>query len=331
MSLLRFTHVTLELDGADIHRPILCDVSLHVDRGEVVGLVGESGSGKSTTARAALGAVPRSGRLTGSVQVAGQDVFSLPERALRHLRGQQVGMVFQDPRGSLNPLRRIGDFMVEGLRANLGLDARAARDRVLPIAASVGLPQPERLLAMYPHQLSGGMLQRVVIATALAAGPELLLADEATSALDVTTQAETLAVLSDAQRERGLGMLFITHDLHLAAGFCDRVCVMYAGRIVEERRGPELFTAARHPYTTALLASAPEIQQARRLHVIPGHPPSLSERLPGCPFAPRCGHAEPACQTWTPSLYPDEVGAGAAACRRLDQVTSPLLRQGESV
>jgi len=260
MSLLEMSHVTLGLTVDGIGRTLLDDVTVSVDRREIVGLVGESGSGKSTAARAAIGILPAGARLSGKIAVEGTDALGGSPAELRRLRAETVGMVFQDPRSSVNPVWPLGTFLTESLRVNLHLSREESTTRVLDALNSVGLRDPEQLLSRYPGELSGGMLQRVVIAAALAAEPHLIIADEATSALDVTTQADVLAVLRQAQRERGLGMLFITHDLHLAAAFCDRVLVMYRGRIVEEQEGAALFEHAKHPYTRALLAAVPGIR-----------------------------------------------------------------------
>lgn len=314
--LLDIQNLTLGLPGAA--RPLLAEVSLRVGSGETVGLVGESGSGKSTTAKAVLRLLPEEASVAGRVLVDGADVLALSGAGLREHRAGTVAMVHQDPRSSLNPVRRVGDFLVERLvRAGGTVDRRTARAKAVELLGSVGLSDPERRFGQRPHEMSGGMLQRVVIAGALAAEPRLLLADESTSALDVTTQAEILALLRTLREERDLGMLFITHDLHLAAAFCDRVYVMYAGRVVEQQDADRLFTHARHPYTRGLLACSPELGDTERaLKPIPGRPPSLSDAFTGCPFATRCEHAEPECATWTPE--PVAVpGGGTAACRRL--------------
>ncbi|MFJ8918174.1 ABC transporter ATP-binding protein [Streptomyces sp. NPDC102415] len=312
--LLDIENLTVELPGTA--RPVLTDVTLRVAAGEVVGLVGESGSGKSTTARAALRTLPEGAAVSGSVRVDGTDVLGLRGEALRAHRARTVAMVHQDPRSALNPVRRIGDFLLERL-AGTGLDRKAARARAVELLGTVGLPDPGRRVRQRPHELSGGMLQRVVIAGALAAEPRLLLADEATSALDVTTQAEILALLRTLRAERSLGLLFITHDLHLAAAYCDRVYVMYAGRVVEEQPAAGLFDRPRHPYTKGLLACSPTLGEAEReIRPIPGRPPSLSDSFGGCEFADRCPDAEAECATWRPEPVA-QAGGGMAVCRRL--------------
>ncbi|MCX5531971.1 ABC transporter ATP-binding protein [Streptomyces sp. NBC_00006] len=308
--LLSIEDLTVTVPGAA--RPLLDSVSLNVAEGEVVGLVGESGSGKSTTAKAALGLLPEGSTTTGTVRVEGSDVLSLRGEELRRHRSATVAMIHQDPRAALNPVRRIGDFLTE---------RGATKDEALDLLAAVGLPDPARHLRQRPHELSGGMLQRVVIAGALAARPRLLLADEATSALDVTTQAEILTQLRKARESRGAGLLFITHDLHLAAAYCDRVHVMYAGRVVEHRAAKALFTAPAHPYTRGLLACSPTLGEPGPLDPIPGRPPSLSDAFEGCPFVDRCGEAESACATWHPEPSPVRDG-GSVTCRR----TAPTPR-----
>ncbi|MGW0909316.1 ABC transporter ATP-binding protein [Streptomyces sp. NPDC002853] len=302
--LLDVEDLTLRVPGAA--RPLLESVSLTVRPGEVVGLVGESGSGKSTTAKAALGLLPAGATTSGSVRVNGAEVLTLKGEALRTHRARTVAMVHQDPRAALNPVRRIGDFLTE---------RGATREQAVELLGTVGLSDPAHRVRQRPHELSGGMLQRVVIAGALAAEPSLLLADEATSALDVTTQAEILALLRDLRATRDLGLLFITHDLHLAAAYCDRVYVMYAGRVVEQRSAKALFDTPAHPYTRGLLACSPTLgETAHTLRPIPGRPPSLSDTFPGCPFVARCGDAEEACETWTPEQFRlDDDGTVACA------------------
>ncbi|MFF1698289.1 ABC transporter ATP-binding protein [Streptomyces sp. NPDC058257] len=317
--LLEIEDLTLRVPGAA--RPLLQSVSLTVRPGEVVGLVGESGSGKSTTAKAALGLLPGGARTSGSVRVNGAEVLTLTGEALRTHRARTVAIVHQDPRAALNPVRRIGDFLVE---------RGAARERAVELLDAVGLSDPEHRVRQRPHELSGGMLQRVVIAGALAAEPSLLLADEATSALDVTTQAEILALLRQLRSTRDLGLLFITHDLHLAAAYCDRVYVMYAGRVVEERSAEALFATPAHPYTRGLLSCSPTLgDTTHTLRPIPGRPPSLSDTFEGCPFVSRCGEAEESCRTWTPQRLKLDDG-GTAACAVVGRHPDPRPRNTET-
>ncbi|MEU9040552.1 MULTISPECIES: ABC transporter ATP-binding protein [unclassified Kitasatospora] len=318
----------LEIDGLSVllpagraARPILDGVSLHVAAGETVGLVGESGSGKSVACRSILGLLPEGARAEGQVRVRGRDVLTLDRPGLRELRARQVAMVFQDPRAAVNPLRRIGDFLTEGLRA-AGTPTDRATARAEQLLDAVGIEDPRGALRRHPHEFSGGMLQRVVIAAALAGEPELLIADEPTTALDVTTQAEVIAILTRLQAERGTGLLFVTHDLELAAAVCDRIHVMYAGRIVETRATDDLFAHPRHPYTAGLLACTPRIDpDAPPPEPVPGRPLSLAEAPPGCAFAARCAFAEPRCSAERPALRP--CGDGLAACLRADEGILP--------
>lgn len=280
----------LEIDGLGIRlpgeqaaRPILDGVSLRVGAGETVGLVGESGSGKSVACRSVLGLLPAGARTSGEVRVAGRDVLTMKRAELAGLRARQVAMIFQDPRASVNPLRRVGDFLTEGLRG-AGTPAAAAENRAEELLDAVGIRDPRGALRRYPHQFSGGMLQRVVIAAALAGEPALLVADEPTTALDVTTQAEIIAILTRLQAARGTGMLFVTHDLELASAICDRVYVMYAGRIVETSSTDALFDRPRHPYTAGLLACTPRIEAgAGAPRPIPGRPVSSPRPHRGVP------------------------------------------------
>src|SRR5262245_61649759 len=238
-ALLEIDRLTVRLPIEGQLRTVLHDVSLHVDAGEAVGLVGESGAGKSMTARAAARLLPQGAETEGAIRLDGGDVLAADGRRLRSLR-ENVGVVFQDPRAHVNPVRRIGDFMTEALRTNHGVGGREAQRRAVRLLAEVGIPDGERRLHQYPHELSGGLLQRVMIATALLVEPKLLLADEPTTALDVTTQAEVMAILDDLRRERGLALLFITHDLDLAGAVCDRTIVMYAGQVVEQQPSEQI-------------------------------------------------------------------------------------------
>ncbi|MER6526295.1 ABC transporter ATP-binding protein [Streptomyces sp. NPDC001508] len=299
--------------------PLLADVSVRVARGETVGLVGESGSGKSLTSRTALGMLPRGATATGDVRVAGLNVLTANRGALRELRRTRVSMIFQDPRSSINPVRRVGDYLTEALRAR-GTSAVKATDRVLELLDQVGIRDPKGAMRRYPHEFSGGMLQRVMIAGALSVEPQMLLADEPTTALDVTTQAEVVTLLKRMQRTHGTGMLFVTHDLDLAAAICDRIYVMYAGRIVEEAASDRLFEAASHPYTKALLEASPSVHgEKATIKAIKGHPRALAEVPRGCAFRDRCPLADDDCVTQVPALR--SHGTSLAACLRPEQVT----------
>ena len=326
MGLLEIRELSVRLPAGRGLRPILDGISLDVAAGEAVGVVGESGSGKSVTLRAVLGLLPRGAQAEGRILVEGADVLAMSGPQLRRLRAETAAMVFQDPRASINPLRRIGDFLTEGLRVNLGQSAPRARAAAVELLAAVGIREPERALRRWPHEFSGGMLQRVMIAAALAGDPSVLLADEPTTALDVTTQAEVIAILRRLQLERGMGMLFVTHDLELAAAICDRIYVLYAGRIMEMQAAAALFAAPRHPYTAGLLASTPKLEaldgEPGRLAAIAGRPISLAETPPGCPFAPRCPHVQPRCrQEPVPLLQlPGPAGAARVACVRAEEL-----------
>ena len=324
MNVLEIEGLTVRLPASRAARPLLSDVSLHVAQGEVVGLVGESGSGKSVTCRTALGAVPLRARVEGTVRAVGEDVFALPPRGLRRLRSEKVGLVPQDPRAAVNPLYRVGDYLMEAVRA-AGVPRIEARARAVALLGDVGIQEPERALRRWPHEFSGGMLQRVVIAAALAGEPQLLLADEPTTALDVTIQAEVLSILLETTAQREAGLLLVTHDLELAAAVCDRAYVMYAGRVVEAQPAESLFAAPRHPYTAGLLRATPSLDgPVERLEAVPGRPLGLDEALTGCPFAPRCGYVRPVCLDGVPALAAD--GIAAVACVRADELTPELHR-----
>ncbi len=271
------------------------DVSFTLHPGETLGLVGESGSGKSVTCAALLGLIPQPpGRVEGGRATFGDngntlDLLRASRRELADVRGRRVAMIFQDPMTSLNPYLRVGEQLVEPLQIHGAIPRADARARALAALREVGIPDPERRLRAYPHEFSGGMRQRVMIAMALITQPELLIADEPTTALDVTVQAQILDLLRRLQREHRMAILFITHDLGVVSGVCDRVLVMYAGRVVETAPVDALFHAPRHPYNRALQRSIPALQpKGADLHTIPGMPPDLSKPLPGCPFAPRC-------------------------------------------
>lgn len=283
------------------------NVSFTLGRGKALGIVGESGSGKSVTARSIMRLLPKSNvETSGRVLINDIDVMSLSPDELRKLWGPEVAMVFQDPLGSLNPVMRVGQQVAEGLRVHHGVSKREARATALELLRSVGIPSPEARLDEYPHQLSGGMRQRVVIAIALACGPKLLIADEPTTALDVTVQAQILDLLQDQQRERFMPVVLITHDLGVVAGRTDEVIVMYAGRIMERAPTPVLFRDMRMPYTEALFRSIPKIEYPShtRLAIIPGRPPNMVDPPKGCKFAARCRYAQARCLEEEPELTP---------------------------
>ena len=327
MSVLSIKDFSVELPQGAGERPILSNVNLHVDAGETVGLVGESGSGKSVTSRSVLGLLPSGSLTTGEVRVDGEDVLTMGAKKLRRLRSQTAAMIFQDPTASINPMRRIGDFLTEGARVNLGLSRKQAEAKAIDLLDAVGIRDAAHTLRRYPHEFSGGMLQRVMIAGALMSDPRLLLADEPTTALDVTTQAEVVAILLRLASERQAGLLFVTHNLELAAAVCDRIYVMYAGQVVETQTADSLFTSPRHPYTSGLLASTPTLTgREGRLSVIPGRPLSLAESPQGCLFAPRCPFAEPECEQARQTLRPVALDV-EVACRRAEHIAHALREQ----
>ena len=293
---------------------------LTVRAGEVLGIVGESGSGKSVTALSILGLLPDPpGRIAaGSIRFDGREIVGMSKKELRALRGPSIGMIFQEPMTSLNPVFRIGDQIIETIRAHESIGRSGARKRAIGLLDRVGIASPERRLDDYPHQLSGGMRQRVMIAIALACSPRLLLADEPTTALDVTIQAQLLDLLRDIQKDTGMAVVIITHNMGVIAEFADRVLVMYAGRVAEQGPVDAVFTTPRHPYTLGLLGSTPSLERDEaRLTTIPGVLPQLTEVLPGCRFAPRCGRRTEVCVGSKPPL--SDAGHGQhAACFHWD-------------
>ncbi|MCN0151791.1 ABC transporter ATP-binding protein [Salinispora arenicola] len=312
---LRDLDTDIALRRGTVHA--LDGVSLEVAPGQTLGIVGESGSGKTMTALSIMGLLPSGGRVAGGqILFEGRDLRSLPPDEVRRIRGVRMGMVFQDPLTSLNPTMRIGAQVAEPLRVHERVGRAEARERVVEILRRVGMPRPERIVDSYPHELSGGMRQRVAIAMALVCSPSLLIADEPTTALDVTTQRQILELIDDLREEFGMAVILVTHDLGVIAGRADRVAVMYAGRVVETAATEQLFHAPRHRYTEALMQALPESAIREngghdRLNSIPGLPPDLSGPLTGCRFAPRCSYVGDDCRTTDPSLIP---GAHQHAC-----------------
>jgi oligopeptide/dipeptide ABC transporter ATP-binding protein len=284
-------------------------VSLTLERGRTLGLVGESGSGKSVLSRTIMGLLPRRNVvLGGTVHFDGVELTALPARERRRYWGVEMAMVFQDPMTSLNPVVPIGRQLTESMRHHLDMGAAEAKETALALLRSVGIPEPARRLRQYPHELSGGMRQRVVIAVALACGPRLLFADEPTTALDVTVQAQILDLLDRQRQDRNMAMTLVTHDLGVAAGHTDDVAVMYAGQIVERAPTRMLFRHMQMPYTEALLRSIPKVEESRhtRLQIIPGRPPDLVAPPTGCRFAPRCPYVRDRCRAEMPPLIESE-------------------------
>jgi oligopeptide/dipeptide ABC transporter ATP-binding protein len=302
-------------------------LSIHVEAGERLGVVGESGSGKSVTAGSIMRMVPYPGRYdNGQVLFEGEDVLRLPESRLVHIRGREIAMISQNPLASLNPVLTVEAHFREVLSLHLGLSGAAAHRRIVELLRSVGIPDPATRMREYPHRLSGGQRQRVMIALAMACQPRLLIADEPTTALDVTIQAQILELIDELVRTSNLGSILITHNLGIVAGHCDRVVVMYAGRVMEAATVDDLFARPTHPYTVGLLRCVPRLmrKRTRAFYAIPGLPPQVTRVVTGCPFAPRCERATDRCVTETPPL--EEISPShPVACWHpvTDGVTTP--------
>ncbi|MER5456053.1 ABC transporter ATP-binding protein [Micromonospora sp. NPDC002389] len=326
MSLLSLHDVVVEFDSRVGPVRALDGVSLDVAEGETLALLGESGSGKSVTAQAILGLLPRpAGRIAaGRITFDGTELTTASARRMRAVRGGEISMVFQDPLSSLNPVHPIGRQIGETLRVHRGLSKAKARAEALDLMRRVGIPDPARRIDDYPHQLSGGMRQRIMIAIAIALRPRLIIADEPTTALDVTVQAQILQLLADLQRDYRMALILISHDLGVVAAHASRIAVMYAGRIVETGALREVYENPAHPYTRSLLQSVPTLTApTARLTPIPGAPPSPEALPPGCPFHPRCAWRVDLCTEQRPTLelLPTAVGPGrAAACHRSEEV-----------
>ena len=295
------------------------DVTFELRRGEVLSIVGESGSGKSVALKAVMRLLPATAEVSGSARFDDADLFAMSEREMRRVRGGRIAMIFQDPLTAFNPVQRIGDQIGEMIHLhNRHLDRAHLRKRSIELLELVAIPDAASRVDRYPHEFSGGMRQRAMIAMALANDPEVLVADEPTTALDVTVQVQILDALRGLQRERDIGLVLVTHDLGVVANIADRVAVMYAGRLVETGIVDDLFADPRHPYTSGLIASVPRIdRRGDRLSPIPGSPPGLLERPPGCTFAPRCPIAQDVCRDTRPTPRP--VGRTVVACHFADQ------------
>lgn len=322
--LLRVERLDVRLEGRASDTPVslVNDVSFELRRGRTLGIVGESGSGKSMTMLATMGLLPPGVDLSsGSVWFDGRDLTSLNGKQLSGIRGARVGMIFQDPVKSLNPAYRVGEQIAEGIRHHQGLSRRDAWDRAVELLDKVGIPDPAQRAQSYPHQFSGGMAQRVMIAMAIACDPEVLIADEPTTALDVTVQKQILRLLSTLSSDLHMAMVLVSHDFGVIANTVDDVIVMYAGQIVEQGPVAEVLANPQHPYTEALLAASPEsVAAGERLNVIPGRPPSATKRPPGCRFAPRCQYATPSCEDGVPDLV-EATGTGRLTrCVRHDEL-----------
>ena len=316
--LIQIDSLSVILCNGQARLPVVRDVSLSLAVGTTLGLVGESGCGKSMLARAIMRILPRDAVVGADTVVSfeGRDLLRLPRDQMRRLRGRDIAMIFQNPMTTLNPVLTVGRQITEVLRHHRHMDRRAARRQAVALLERVGLPMAERRAAQYPHQLSGGMRQRVAIAIALACEPKLLIADEPTTALDVTVQAEILSLLARLQRDRRMAMILITHDLAVVAGCTDQTAVMYAGRIVEQAPTETLFKSMRMPYTRALMAAIPRLddRSSVRLKGIDGHPPHPGALPAGCGFAPRCRHARSRCRRIAPPLVPLAANGHRCAC-----------------
>lgn len=299
---------------------VLDKLSFDIVKGEIVGLVGESGSGKSVTGFSIVNLITPPGRIvSGEILFDGRDLTKLNEFQLREIRGKNIAMIFQNPRGSLNPVLSVGDQLCQVLKYRQGMNKSQAKARAIELLRLVHIPEPERRLKAYPHQLSGGMAQRVMIAMAISCGPELLIADEPTTGLDVTIEYQIIQLLKEMRDLTGTSVIVITHDLNMAAEVCDRIMVMYAGKVVEQAPVQEFFARPSHPYTLGLLASRPGLHGSEEIPTIPGNVPDLIHRPTGCSFHPRCRWATPVCSTMEPQ--PREVGPGhMATCHHLEEV-----------
>jgi peptide/nickel transport system ATP-binding protein len=319
-------------------------VSFTLERGKTLGVVGESGSGKTVLSRSIMGLLPgRNVRLSGSVQFAGQEILGRSAKQMRHLWGKEMAMIFQDPMSSLNPLMKIGRQITEPLKIHLDMPDREAKETAVRLLKDVRIPEAERRLEQYPHELSGGMRQRVMIAISLACGPTMLFADEPTTALDVTVQAQILDLIGEQRRDRNMSVILVTHDLGVVAGHTDEIAVMYGGRLVEKAPTKALFANMKMPYTKALLRSIPKLDEPShtRLATIAGRPPDLVNPPRGCRFAPRCAYARDRCHEEEPPLIPAESPEHVYACwypvgspeyeERDEQILAQLAAEQEAI
>jgi oligopeptide/dipeptide ABC transporter ATP-binding protein len=322
--LLQVRDLRITLGTRHMPLEVVRDVSFAIEDGRTLGLVGESGCGKSITMLALMGLLSPKVRVSGSIRLRGQELIGKSQRELSFLRGKRIAMIFQDPMTSLNPVMTVGEQIVEAITIHdRAMPRQAKLDRALDLLTLVAIPLPERRLMQYPHELSGGMRQRVMIAIAMANDPELLIADEPTTALDVTVQAQIIELLQRLQKERRMGLVLISHDLGVVAGIADEVAIMYAGRICERGTVDAVFDRPHHPYTHGLLASLPKIDRTDgNLTVIPGTLPSLASPPQGCRFHPRCGYAQEICKAVEPALRPVASGA-VAACQFAETALYP--------
>ncbi|WP_339638942.1 oligopeptide/dipeptide ABC transporter ATP-binding protein [uncultured Sulfitobacter sp.] len=322
MSLLEIDKLTVTFDGEDGPVHAVNDLSLSISRGETLGIVGESGSGKSQTAFSIMGLLAPNGRTGGSVRFDGQEILGAKPKVLNEIRQERIAMIFQDPMTSLNPYMRIADQMTEVLTLHHGMSKRAALAESVRMLDAVKIPAAKERIRLFPHEFSGGMRQRVMIAMSLLCKPDLLIADEPTTALDVTVQAQIMDLLGDLQKDFGMATILITHDLGVVAGFCERVLVMYGGRVMEQGPTEPLFAEPTHPYTRGLLAAVPRVDdEDAAMKAIPGNPPNMAAPPQGCPFRPRCTYAGEDCRVMPP-LAPFAEGRARACHRPIAEVTA---------
>ena len=321
-ALLVVDNLTVSFPTDDGEVKAVRGVSYTVRSGASMGIVGESGSGKSVSSMAVMGLLPKSAKITGSVRFRGQELIGMAEKDYAKIRGNKIAMIFQDPLTSLNPVYSIGFQIAEAVLAHNDVSKQAALDRAIELLGVVGIPFPEQRVKAFPHELSGGMRQRIVIAIAMANNPDVIIADEPTTALDVTVQAQVLEALEAAREETGAALILITHDLGVIAGHSDQICVMYAGKLVETGSTEDVFYRPRMPYTLGLLGSLPRLdrEERQRLTPIKGAPPSLLNLPPGCPFTPRCPMAQDICDREEPELLSVEGRGHSSACHFRNEV-----------
>ncbi len=321
MALLEITDLRVAFDTPDGTVNAVNGVTLTLDHGQTLGIVGESGSGKSQLAFAIMGLLAKNGRATGSVRLEGQEILNAPAAVINPIRARRIAMIFQDPMTSLNPYMRVADQMAEVLTLHMGMGRREAVDECIRMLDAVKIPDAKGRIRLYPHEFSGGMRQRVMIAMALLCRPEILIADEPTTALDVTVQAQIMALLAELRRDLGMATILITHDLGVVAGFCEEVMVMYGGQVMEKAPVDPLFAAPAHPYTRGLLRAIPRVDHdGADLDAIPGTPPNMTRAPKGCPFAPRCDYVLDACLEARVPLVEYETGRFRACNRRVEEL-----------
>ena len=321
MTLLQVENLGVSFETTDGTVNAVNDVSFAIEKGETLGLVGESGSGKTQIAFAILGLLARNGTATGLVKFDGQQILNAPPKVINPIRSNRIAMVFQDPMTSLNPYMKVSDQMAEVLTHHKGMSHRQAVAESVRMLDAVRIPDAAARVTLYPHEFSGGMRQRVMIAMSLLCGPDLLIADEPTTALDVTVQAQIMTLLAELQRDFGMATILITHDLGVVAGFCERVMVLYGGRIMEEAPVEPLFDTPTHPYTRGLIAAIPRIDdEGEDLVSIPGSPPNMTRMPKGCPFAPRCGYMLDRCRVELDPLTQIAPGRRRACNRPVEEV-----------